>query len=349
MKELIKRHEAISHLTHAGQKDPNLVIYNWYKKSGSAKMAEEFLEYRKNWELASSGKKLPGFPLFVTFGLNDTCNLSCAHCYRKFNKTKTKKKRLEFKEVCRLIDEAKACGTYSIGLGTESELFLYPYLKKLLRYIAKRDFLDIWICTNGIMLNNEFIKLILDAQITRLSISIDAITEQTYRNVRGEGFYKVMSNIFKFLDARGERHTKLPVLRVTFIKYNLTQHESKRFIDFWGRIADEVDVQSLIDVKNIDILKHQRIKNGRCNYPNRLLYVNWNGDYKPCCSEFCKHLTIGNISNMSLMQAWGSEYMQDLRKQLQGKECLNKACVNCLRSLHSKETYASLKARQKSA
>lgn len=165
-----------------------------------------------------------------------------------------------------------------------------------------------------------------------------------YRKVRGEGFYKLMGNIFNFLDKRERKKTKLPVLRVSFVKYNINESESGNFIDFWSNISDEVDIQSFIDVKNVNTLKHSEIEKGkfRCDYPNNMLYVDWNGNYKPCRSEFCKHLVIGDIKNMSVVEAWNSRFMESLRSQLGGEGKLNKYCLNCLSSINSNEDYKAL-------
>jgi MoaA/NifB/PqqE/SkfB family radical SAM enzyme len=339
MKELLKRTDSINHLKHFGKKDPNQIIYDAYLESGDISRATKFLQYRKEWEMVGKTGAVPAFPYFVTLGLNNSCNLSCAHCYRTFNKDVFVKNSLKLNEVAGLINECKKSGVYSMALGSESEAFTYKHITDVIRLISEGDFVDTWICTNGTLLNDHYIELILKSNVTRLTISIDAMTNETYTKVRGQDFYRLMANIFNFLDKRKKLKKKLPILRVTFVKYNLTELESGAFVDYWSRIADEVDVQPLIDVKNVDELRHTSIEKVSCIYPNRMMYINWNGDYKPCCAEFCKHLTIENIKNVGIIDAWHSDYMQDLRAQLGGKKSLNRACLNCLKSLHSDESY----------
>ena len=342
MEELIKRTEAIDHLQHFGCKDPNLIIYNSYLENGQIEKAQAYLKYREEWESVRRGEKKSKIPLFVTFSLNNFCNLHCAHCYRTLNYDKSLKNMLEVHEIFRLIDECKSLGVPSIGLGTESELLLYRRIGEINDYVSGKEFEDLWIMTNGTLLTDRISDQILDSNATRLAISIDAVTNDTYRKVRGPWFHRLMSNIFNFLDKREQRNKKLPIVRVSFIKYNLTKHEVDDFINFWSKIVDEVDVQLLIDVKNVDLLKYSEMDQGRCDYPNDMLYINWNGDYKPCCSEFCKHLTIGNINSMTIVEAWNSDYMEDLRRQLAGEAPLNKVCINCMRSFHSSEVYEPL-------
>lgn len=341
MEELLPRNEAIKHILHHGKSDPNLLIYNHYLGVKTGDKAEKFLAYRQLWEAVRKGEKVTAFPPHVAIGLSDMCNLHCAHCYREFNRDKTPKRKLEYKEVVRLIDECKDIGVPSIGLGTESEMFLYDRIIDLLQYIGGKNFEDFWACTNGTLLDEQHINAILSCNITRLSISIDAVSNATYRNVRGKHYYKLLSNIFNFLDKREQLRSAIPVLRVTMVRSNLTAGECDDFIGFWSKIADEVDIQPLIDVKNIDGLRYDSIEEPHCNYPWSMLYINWNGDYKPCCSEYCKHLTIGNMAEMSIKEAWNSDYLKDLRQQFVSKR-INKVCINCLRSLNSLSEYTPI-------
>jgi len=338
-KQLMERHEAIEHIKHFGEHDPNYLIYEEYTRNGFPEKARRFLEYRKTWEAVRKGERHCDFPLHVTFGLSDSCNLSCPHCYRVYNRETSSKRHLEKSEIYGVIDQCRENGVFSIGLGTESELFTYKGADEIIRYVSSKEFDDFWIYTNGHFLNDHNISLILESNVTRLLVSLDAISEETYKKVRGKGFYRVMSNIFNFLEKRNRKPLQLPVLRVSFVKYNLNEHEADDFIAFWKKIASEVDIQSLIDIKNIDELKYDHIDNPRCNYPENMLYIKWNGEYKPCCSEFCKHLTIGNVAQMSLKDAWNSDLMKSLRSQFRGDLPLNKICVNCLSSLQSKAIY----------
>ena len=255
---------------------------------------------------------------------------------------KTVKRRLTLSEIQKIIDECKKIGVFSISLGTESEMLMYKGIDAVITYISDKDFEDFWICTNGLLLDDRKVDLILDSNVTRLLISIDAISPETYMKVRGKGYFQLMANIFNFLNKREKKKLKLPVFRVSFVKYNLNQNEQKRFVQFWNRISEEVDIQPLIDIKNVDDLKHDTIENPYCNYPESMIYIKWNGDFKPCCSEFCKHLTIGNIRDMSVSEAWNSAYMNNLRNQFRGEKRLNRACINCLSSLHSQEIYEPL-------
>lgn len=343
MEELMKRHEAIGHLVHRGEKDPNMVLYRAFLASGQEAKAARFLDYRKRWEESRANNTVSDIPLFVTFAFNNTCNLSCTHCYRAYNSYASPVDSMPFETTQALLRECKELGVPSIGLGSESEYFMGRDADRIIALATELDFEDVWLFTNGQLLDDRRARMVVDSGITRMSISVDAISRQTYKKVRNsEGFYKLMRNIYTFLELREKTKARLPVLRLTFVDYNLNTEERDTFVDFWRKTVDEVDVQPLIDVKNIDRLEYTEDTGHTCLYPNNTLYVDWAGEFKPCCTLFSRNLSIGRYPDMSVRQVWGSEALADLRRQLAREKPLNRTCINCLQSLRSGAKYSSL-------
>ena len=154
----------------------------------------------------------------------------------------------------------------------------------------------------------------------------------------------MLENLEYFLDARKKAGKRLPVLRVTFVRLEQNRHEEEGFCRFWQNKADIIDVQSFMDVRNINNLKHKSIDMLNCVYPWNMLYVSWDGSYKPCCSEFCKYLNLGNIAHSSIAEIWCSEALQDLRCAMRDKTRFPVACINCLQSLSKPDEYPDLPA-----
>lgn len=336
MSELIARHEAIENqVEHFGKSDPNLVIYNYYRDSRQHERAERFLRYRQEWESVRGTDTTPDRPLHFSFALCDRCNLTCPHCYRAFRDTKKERRAsdsLDFGLFRSIVDQCKELDVPSILLGAEAEAFLYDHVKEAIAYVGSKDFVDFWLITNGQLLSGDHADLILDSGVTRLEISIDAFTSATYAKVRGKRFFRLLSNIFTFLDKRERKGMTLPILRVSFVKYKLNEHEADAFVNFWRNFADEVDCQTIWDASNVDVLQHTSVETPKCLYPNNMLNVNWKGDFKPCCLFYNRHLVLGNASKMTVAEAWNSPLIQSLRRQFKGEEPLNRACVNCSRS-----------------
>lgn len=67
-----------------------------------------------------------------------------------------------------------------------------------------------------------------------------------------------------------------------------------------------------------------------------MLYIDYYGDIYPCASDYCYHMKIGNISEMTIKEAWNSEIMNNLRKSIKNKS-LGKICKNCACSTNTED------------
>ena len=78
---------------------------------------------------------------------------------------------------------------YSHSVGMGSEATLHPDLIKILSYAAA-SIPDVVLFTNGSRLNAESVNSIING-ITRVCISLDAASEETYKVIRGGDLEKV--------------------------------------------------------------------------------------------------------------------------------------------------------------
>ena len=83
--------------------------------------------------------------------------------------------------------------------------------------MQKVGILDIYFSTNGILLNKKISTDLIKSGLTRIQISIDAITKETYDKVRPGGNYnKIIENINEFLLIKQNLNARLPLVRVNF-------------------------------------------------------------------------------------------------------------------------------------
>jgi radical SAM protein with 4Fe4S-binding SPASM domain len=70
----------------------------------------------------------------------------------------------------------------------------------------------------------------------------------------------------------------------------------------------------------------------QCQQPLRSLFINWNGDVRPCCMSTLNEkgaLLVGNLTRNSLPELWNSGYMHQLRKALDSEKDLPDICLHC--------------------
>jgi radical SAM protein with 4Fe4S-binding SPASM domain len=299
---------------------------------------ESFAEYRRLWHQAEHSRKALDFPIHIDFELNDVCNQKCVMCprndatlARNWGMTVNTGKRMSFETFRRVIDEAASLGTKSINVGGFSEPFIHSELVRMLTYAHSKGILDSICISNGVLMDETTARGILESGLTRLYISLDAYTDDTYRKIRGSGFEKAKANLLRFLELRNKKSSEpLPWVRVSFVVMNENVHEKDDFIRFWSGKVDHVDIQKyMTPTLSMDpkILKKQ--KQFECFEPWRRLAVRANGKILPCCVFRGELLDLGNIQETSLEMVWKSEKLEKIRSAIL-KDSLG-VCAICQR------------------
>ena len=73
-----------------------------------------------------------------------------------------------------------------------SEPLLYKNIEKIFQRAQEANIMDVFLFTNGILLNEKNSKIILNSNVSRLFVSIDAVSEDTYNKVRIPSIKKVV-------------------------------------------------------------------------------------------------------------------------------------------------------------
>ena len=146
-----------------------------------------------------------------------------------------------------IITEAQKYGCPSINLNYNNEPLLDPDIAVRVQQAMEKGFMDIRINTNGTLLSPFISEALIDAGLTRLSVSIDAANPNTYHKIRrGGNFQTVINNIDDFLSIRRQKKSKLPLLRCTFVRIQENESELDDFIKHWKGKADYVSIQTYI-------------------------------------------------------------------------------------------------------
>lgn len=350
--------------------NPNAVTYSFsdWMDLLSEQYGTRWTQYRESFaktNLASSAlsasQELPS-PLTITLELVNRCNLKCVMCWT--DNHSLKKGVLGLKEIERMLSEFHETGHQlpAIIVGLGSEPLLYKEVKDVITLCKKYGVMDIFFGTNGVLLDEEMSMFLIEQDVTRLEISLDAATKETYLAIRSKDKFEIVqSNIRKFIELRNSLGKKTPVVRLAFVVQDLNVSERKLFLQQWSGLADYVDFQQMSDFstvtqrlgKSLDYYlfedesdqekldSTQKLKekleasNGItgselfCPYPFNSLNVWANGDISPCCCFHGRALTIGNVKDMSLKEAWNGNALSALRSEiLEGR--LNKVCRSCL-------------------
>ena len=313
-------------------------------------IGSKFSEYRKLWDKANEMKVVTDFPLFLHLDMNQDCNYKCPHCIighkNLVKEIYGEEVNLNFNDYKKIIDEASEHNCPSLSPQGYNEPFLNKDLHKWISYAYSKGFIDIMLNNNGSAITKKRSQQLLDSGLTRLRFSLDASEPDTYSKVRVGSIHldKVKKNIYDFLELKEKGNYKLPIVGVSFCKMKANEYEIDSFIKEWSDKVDIVSIQRYVpptpnkseykEYYPSDQYGLEPVKEFHCVQPFQRIMIR-NESITPCCVSFNKDLTLGNINNMTIHEAWHSDKMKEIRNiHLKGEFYKNKTCKDCVESIY---------------
>ena len=319
-------------------KEKNDFIFKYQKQNVNEKLAnilgQDFRKYREDFNKTQDyleTKFIPDFPITISLELVNRCNLNCIMCYKDHHLKP--QASLSLRVLEKVMQECKDNKLPSLNIGLGAEPLVYKDIKQAMDIINKADIQDIFFGTNGALLTDELIELMVKNKISRIKITLDAATRAIYNKVRRVPvFDKVEENIEKIIAYKKKYNQELPIIRLSFVVMDINKHETELFIEKWKDKVDCIDFQRHIDLSYIDKavkINQTVIKDAFCAYPFYSLNIWSNGDVGPCCSFYARKLVFGNIHNQTLKDIWQNQAMKIIQKQIALKK-FNPSCQKCL-------------------
>ena len=303
---------------------------------------DSYLKYRKEFEDASNFRKIQSYPIHIDIELDNICNYACTFCPigqpdNELNKFYRSKKKIDDKKIYEIIDECKKIGVKSLQFNIVNEPLSNKNLFKVLEYAKKLNFDDLYLVSNGYLLDKNKSLKILDSKLTKIMFSLDAFSRNTYaerrlKNYKPANYDKVIKNILNFLDLKKKKNKKFPLVNVSFIIMENNKHELEDFKKFWENKVDAIHFQKLIDYTDNNLINNST-KDNQCNMPLFRLSIKSDGNVKPCCVGFGENINLGNINNDTLDKIWNSQFMRNFQKMHVEKRAYeNETCKKCLKN-----------------
>lgn len=305
------------------------------------KFGERFSAYRRDWERAGLGEGyLPEFPLFLDVEPEYKCNLRCVTCPHQYA-TKNPvyiNDRMSLDTFRNICEEGKKYGLPAISVSNNNEGLMERHLLEYIRIAVENGIMDIFMGTNAHLLTPEMSAKLLTAGLTRLLVSIDAASPETYKNVRKSDKYDmVVKNTLDFIRLRNEQERFLPLVRVSMVLTSLNLHEAEAFTDFWSDRVDFISLQRYIPFLGDSNVEDCLIPGDREMAENKVCAPLWqrmtiraNGDVMACC-HLANKLKVGNILETSIYDIWHGEKMSHLRSlHLSGEYARIPICKSCI-------------------
>ena len=297
------------------------------------RFGRRFLDYRQRWRETSERGDPGDFPLSLDLAVNSGCQLSCLMCPLPGRDDARRVRLMADSLYERLMGEASEHQLPALTLGLGSEPLLHPGAAALAARAVRAGIMDIRLGTNGLRLDEEISRALIDSGLTRLEISLDAARPETYRAIRGGDLEKLERDLDRFLDLRQKAGLDFPLLRLSFLKLDLNQGELDLFLRKWADRADLISIQEAIWFPGSRLPRPAQA--GRplapvCAQSWQRLAVNYDGHLWPCCSWYGENLLTFNVRDHSPAELWRSPAMEALRQALSGPpEKIPPACRRC--------------------
>jgi len=301
-------------------------------------------------------KRLISHPVEITLEPTLQCNSNCLMCNRNFSRKETKKAEgflswEIFERVRPLFRFAESVEFSGFGEG-----LLHPEYLKMLKEI-KRSGPYVHCFSNGVLLNEDMGKGLVDAGMNRIGISIGGATRETYRMIRGiDAFDTVVENIRRLTAYKRKQGKKDPELSFNVVAMTSLLGEMNSLVNLASELGvNDITMPNLVVqgaiVKDESLWLHREraisvfksaaksalekgisfhpprleIARSDCNAFYRRTYISWDGKVLSCPLE---RYILGDIRDKSFGEIWNGRGLRTLREQYnrEGLEC---TCPNC--------------------
>ena len=299
------------------------------------KYGERFSDYRKQYSKAVNNHKynydyVSDYPLNVLVEVVNKCNLECIMCLSSHRKGPTRV--ISEETISKLFKEFKENELPALMFGAGDEPLMFSDIDKMWETAKSSGIMDIFIFTNGTLLNDEMCNKILDHGITRVYISLDAATEETYSKIRlkneniaqqtsgqnlkiidqdSNRLHAIEENVKRLIELRDSKNLELPQIRVSFAVQHKNKHEIELFKNKWENVVDFIEFQQTMNIdfdKLSKLSEEERWKRRKplfkenfakdCKAPFHSATVHADGSVIPCCTFQGKNLTLGYINGI---------------------------------------------------
>jgi MoaA/NifB/PqqE/SkfB family radical SAM enzyme len=292
----------------------------------------------------------PPLPEKIGIEINNSCNHKCYFCP---NPTMERSRSvMDDAMVMRVTREAFEAGIRQISFYSGGEPFLNKNLAKYVRYAKDLGFSYVYLSSNGGKVVSSRIQAVIDAGLDSIKFSVNAGDRDTYALVHGhDEFDDVIENI-EFVARYRQETNKSLRLFVSFVDTPLSHDTFPALKERIGHLVDEVVIYPFVVIGTP--LKKRTEKDGterpfigyeatdrsedwnqtRLKLPCYQLWsylnVTMEGYLSACCSDYNNDLVVGNLHDMSLMDAWHSEEFQEFRRRHIHRDVRGTLCEGCI-------------------
>ncbi len=290
-------------------------------------------------------------PLETPFTLRidpaNLCNLACNFCPTGNKSLLSQFNRpggiMEYKLYTKIIDDLRVFDSKlkKLYFYKDGEPLLNPHLVDMIQYAKDKDVAEeLWLFTNGILLNPKINRRLIKAGLTLLQVSVYGVSDENYHKNcnRNVNYKRLVENITDLYNNRGSCR-----IHIKSLDHNFSPNEKRKFIEDFEKISDSIFIEnlhgwSMSGVKDFTMNTNPTttpedlpfIPKEVCPYPFFALSVNFNGTVSICCIDWSHSTVVGDLQKQSLYEIWTGKELSKFRvMHLKKERYNNRACKDC--------------------
>jgi len=301
-----------------------------------------------------SGKVIHwGNPASIGIEPTTFCNLRCPECPSGLRSFTRPTGMLDLEHFKSFTDEVHRDLVYML-LYFQGEPFLNKQFLEMVTYASGKGIYTAT-STNAHYLDDANAEATVRSGLSRLIISIDGTTQDTYSSYRvGGNLDKVIKGTENILAWRKKLNSKTPAVFFQFLVVKPNEHQipdilalgKKMGVDKvllkTAQIYDYTNGSDLIP-ENTFYSRYRQNKSGQWEIKNKLpnqcwklwqgLEVTWDGKVLPCCFDKDAEFIMGELGKDKLPQIWNNKAYYSFRKQILAGRDKIEMCRNCTEGL----------------
>ena len=289
-------------------------------------VSEEYIEYRNSWMNNPKNFILRDMPMHLDIEASSKCNLRCTFCDKLPNLKPEQLGNLDFELFKKIIDQFENTKLWGLKLSYRGEPLINKSVPEMVKYAKDKGVLDVYFNTNGMLLNEDTSRRLIEARLDRISISIDGIEKKEYESVRiGASYEKLIKNLETLLKLREEYKVSYPKIRIQTVKFPNT--DTAEYKHKWTKYADEI---AMIDYKDESIRNRELRDEWACPQLWQRMTIEWDGSVFGCNNDDIRGLYVGNVTNKSIYDCWHDDKLEKIRElHKRGKSHCVEDCNGC--------------------
>jgi MoaA/NifB/PqqE/SkfB family radical SAM enzyme len=286
-------------------------------------------------------------PKSVKIELTARCDFRCFFCASA--KRLREKRDMDLKTYRRIITELRDAGVEELGVFYLGESFVLRDLAEYIRVAKDVGFPYVFLTTNGLKATPQRVQECMEAGLDSLKFSLNWADEEQFEEVTGmpgKLYPEVVNNIKSAQAARAAANSKCGIY-CSSIMYDGEQQEKMEAIV--GEIAPYVDEHYWLPLYNQGALTTDVAMDrgytpsagnmGRIGALRKPVpcwsaftegHITWDGHLSACCFDHSHAWQMGDLKEVSFMDAWNSAPFQKLRQAHLDEDLSGTPCEQCV-------------------